>query len=87
MSQESIACDIRLRIGMLTAIDLDHQLGLEAGKVDDIRPHRMLAPESMACQLPQAQVFPQGLLGVRHVAAQLTRLLGFLAVPHGADPP
>ena len=39
---------------VLTTIDLDHQPGLEAGEVRDVRPNRGLAPETRP-ELPATQ--------------------------------
>ncbi|HXH61290.1 MAG TPA: hypothetical protein VNI20_08015 [Fimbriimonadaceae bacterium] len=37
---------------MASAIDLDRDLCLDAGKVEDVAEHRMLASELEAMQLP-----------------------------------
>ena len=37
---------------MLTAIQFHCQFTLDAGKIDDVRPHGMLPPKFMAIKLP-----------------------------------
>jgi hypothetical protein len=57
---------------MLTAVDLDHQLGLRAQKVDDIAIDRHLPPKTKALDLSCAQAAPQALFGIGHGSAQLS---------------
>jgi hypothetical protein len=56
---------------MLSAVDLDDELLLEAEEVDDIRTDRLLAPELVAVELPVAQLRPQRPLGLGARLAQI----------------
>lgn len=50
---------MRFPAGMAAAVDLDHQLLLDAAEINDILPGRKLAPEFPAFQLPVAQAAPE----------------------------
>lgn len=56
---------------MLTAIQLDHEPGAQAGKVRDVGPDRPLPSKAIALQLLLPQVAPQPPLCVSGVAPQL----------------
>jgi hypothetical protein len=58
------------RIGVLTAVQLDHQIRLEANKIDDISANRMLSPELKAEQLFSPQQTPQFPLGIGGLGAK-----------------
>jgi len=58
-------------VGMLSAIRLDDQAVLEAGKIDDEGPEGMLTAELVALEPPPAQSAPQATLGVGHGDPQL----------------
>jgi hypothetical protein len=57
------------RLGVLAAINLDDQSGLEADEVDDVTVERCLPPEFQAFQLPAAQRLPEDVLGFRRIGA------------------
>jgi hypothetical protein len=52
---------------VLTAIDLDYQLFLQADKVDNLRSDRTLSTEFMAVYLPVAKVPPEKLFRIRQI--------------------
>ena len=54
----------RFGLVVLPAIELDDELGFNAGKVGEVATYRMLAPELEAGEAPVAQTLPQGALGV-----------------------
>jgi hypothetical protein len=53
-----------LRQGMLSAIELDDQLSVDAGEVDDMAPDRMLPPEFMRLKPPAAKRPPKQSFGI-----------------------
>jgi hypothetical protein len=55
---------------MLPTVNLDHDLGLDAGKIRDISPNRMLSPELRTAKLPPPSMTPKCLLGIGHAAPQ-----------------
>jgi hypothetical protein len=67
---QSIACGVIVDI-VLTAIDFDHQLLLEANEVGDEAVARRLAAEMEAALAPRAQMDPQFDLLRGHCLAQL----------------
>src|SRR5690348_11993800 len=71
---------IFIRIGVLAAIDLDHQPVPEADEVDDIALDRLLAAEFGAGLVP-AQYLPNAFLGIGRGSAQRAGDRG-----HRADP-
>jgi len=56
---------------VLSAIEFDHQLQLEADEIDDISADWRLPPELGAADLPIAQPIPKTLLGLGLINAQL----------------
>jgi hypothetical protein len=64
---ESSRCESYARVGVLTAIDLDHDQCLEAGKIGDIGPNSHLSPKLVPFELAETQVAPELMLGIRHV--------------------
>ena len=46
-TQERIACGIRRRIHVLSAIGFDHEVRIEAGEIDHERTDRILAAKPM----------------------------------------
>src|SRR5208337_3758476 len=52
------------RVGVLTAIQLDHQIRLKANKIDDVSADGVLSPKLKAEQLFSPQQTPQLSLGV-----------------------
>src|SRR5207244_3428050 len=65
-----IATPILGRLGMLTAIYLDHQARLVTEEVGDIRPDRNLAPELRAGQSAAAQSVPNFAFGIGQPGAK-----------------
>lgn len=62
---------IRVRLArMLTAVDLDYKVMIEAGKVRDIRTNRMLATKFCAFEVPHSELPPYSAFGIGHGAAQ-----------------
>lgn len=55
---------------MLSAVDLDDDLGIDAGEFGDVRRDGVLAPEAPAAELMVAQVGPETAFGIRHVATK-----------------
>jgi hypothetical protein len=55
---------------MLATVQFNYQHPINADKIGDIRPNRMLAPKTASFQLPAAQRAPQDAFHVRHVATQ-----------------
>src|SRR5690606_16779367 len=78
--QPRVASAVMFAVQMLPPVGLDNESRAKAHEVDDIRPQGLLAPELMTTEAPRAQVFPQQLLGLGQVAAQLP---GELALVHG----
>ena len=71
------ACAGRVRAGvpiepMVTAIDLDHELGAKAGKVRNIRADRRLSSKMRPFDRHTLEMPPQALFGVGHTPAQCT---------------
>jgi len=60
---------------VLSTIDFDHELGLQAYKIQDIETVRMLSPKSITLQLAPTQVHPKALLGFAHCFAKLPATL------------
>lgn len=58
---------------MLPAIQLNHNVLFDTGKIGNISSDRVLAPESMSIQLLAPQSSPEQPLGVSHAAAQRSR--------------
>ena len=58
--------------GMLRAINLDDQHGIETDEIDDVRPNRFLPPKLPAEELASAQVLPQQRLRFGGVVSHLT---------------
>jgi len=56
--------------GMLTAVGLDNQFGLETQEIDDIRLDSHLTPELVSVQPPPSQLPPQQLFGIGGMPAQ-----------------
>jgi hypothetical protein len=61
---------VRCGLNMLAAVDLDDQLGFEAGEICDVRTDRNLPPEADIQELLAAQAPPQRPLRFGHFAAQ-----------------
>jgi hypothetical protein len=57
-------------IGMLSAIDFDHQLGVQAKEVDDVRLDGLLPPKLRPGESAIAQVVPKDILGIRLIFPQ-----------------
>src|SRR3546814_3905827 len=61
----------RIRLfAVLRSVEFHDQFHGYAAEVGDVGWDRVLAPELQAIQLPAAQVLPELLLGIGHVAAQ-----------------
>ena len=71
--------------GMLAAIDLDNQLRLDTGEIDDVGRDRELAPEPPA-ELVLPKLAPQHALSVSQVAPQLSRPVCHWGAPAHIDP-
>jgi hypothetical protein len=56
--QPSVALEIVLALGMLAAVDFDHQLEARAAEVGEVVADGMLAPEVDTLELSAAQVLP-----------------------------
>jgi hypothetical protein len=65
---------IDLLIDMLSTIELDHQLSFNAAEVGNVRTDRKLAPKFQIRKAPPSQPFPDRLLCVSHISAQLARV-------------
>ena len=65
----SSRCIVFLPRLMLSAIQLDDQLGLRTHEIRDVAGNGYLAAESEAFQLPPAQVTPDTLFGIGRVVA------------------
>lgn len=55
---------------MLSAIDLDNQLRLNAAKIDNVTIKSPLAFELPVTETPTAQVLPKHAFGIRHALSQ-----------------
>ena len=51
-------CDVPGGIEVLAAIDLDDQLGFDAGEIHDVRTDRKLTSKPVAKKLPAPQMMP-----------------------------
>jgi hypothetical protein len=65
-SKPGIPGSIHCCAGVLPAIDLDDQVCLDTGEVNDIRPNRQLASKSVPNELAAPQSSPKTGLGIRH---------------------
>jgi hypothetical protein len=89
-------------VRVLTAVDFDDQLALEADEVDNISPEDVLSPKFVAVELAQPQPAPEDPLGVGGVRSQQAcelalhsnggligaqRIVGSLPTPHLVLPP
>jgi hypothetical protein len=72
-------------IAVMLAIDLDHQPGLQAGEVGEVRAERELARELVVQQLPAAEAAPEPAFGPRHLLSQLP-CLAVARCPKQSDP-
>jgi hypothetical protein len=63
---------MRHALGMLLAINLDGQHGIETDEIDDVRPNGFLPPKLPAEDLASAQVLPQQRLRFGGVVSHLT---------------
>jgi hypothetical protein len=63
-------------IGMLTAVELNHQSSLPAEEVADVRAYWHLAAELEPAQLSRAQTAPQPALSIGRVIPQLLSAFG-----------
>jgi len=63
---------VRHALGMLRAINLDDQHGIETDEIDDVRPNRFLPPKLPAEERASAQVLPQQRLRFGGVVSHLT---------------
>jgi hypothetical protein len=57
---------------MLAAVNFNHQLPINADKIANIRPHRVLPPEFKTLQRSITQQVPQFPLGVSLILSQLS---------------
>lgn len=71
--KESRPDNISLAVGVLTTVDFDDQLCLEADKIDDAITNQRLAAKSLAVNLLAAQPRPQSTFSLGEVASQLAR--------------
>ena len=55
---------------MLTAIELDHELRLDAAKIDEVRPDGFLPAKLCASYLPRPEMIPKAVLDVGGLAPQ-----------------
>jgi hypothetical protein len=70
---------VALLLQVLAAIDLDHELLLEADEVDNVLTDRMLPAELVIEHLSPTQVFPQVALGSGGILSELSPVnKGFL---------
>jgi len=72
-SQPCVAPFVMRGVRMLAAIHFDDEAQRRAAKVHDVGVEWHLAAEAMTLELPVADSPPKPLLGICHVAAQLTR--------------
>ena len=52
-------CVVVLPFGMLSAIDFDHEVALQADEIDDVGTDGMLAPKAVAAELTPPQEIPE----------------------------
>jgi len=55
---------IRVTLEVLSAIELDDQVGFETGEVDDVASDRELPAKAISAKLPAPEVSPEKALGV-----------------------
>jgi hypothetical protein len=72
-SQPRVALDVANRSGVLTAIKLDYQPGLETDKIDDVAPDGNLAAKLESSEAPIAKDRPENSLFVGSTGSQLPR--------------
>src|SRR5262249_32745179 len=65
---------VRRAIRVLTAIDFDNEMFLEADKIDDVFANQSLSLEFRAFEAMRAQEIPEPALGIGHVATERFRL-------------
>ena len=68
---------------MLAAIDFDNQAMLDAHEVENVRTKWVLAAKAQVGELVFAQMKPESMLGIGHVAAELSREIGSCFLAHG----
>ena len=69
-----------LLIGVMLAVDFDHEFARDAGEVREVRTDRMLSPELGARDATLAQEFPHFALCPAAVAAQFACTLATVVV-------
>jgi hypothetical protein len=65
------SCVFRGRRGVLSAVEFNDKLALEADEIDDVPPNRRLTPDLAAGKLPVSQSIPEALLGFGLSKAQI----------------
>ena len=85
-SQVRRAQGVAAGLDMLAAVELDDQARLDAGEIDDVRAHRMLAAELASAQAPVAQVEPDRTFGVGHLPPEVASEVAFVSVAHPCAP-
>ena len=68
---------------MLAAVEFDYQSCFQAGEVGDVSGNRVLAAKALVGELVFAQMKPESMLGIGHVAAELSREIGSCFLAHG----
>ena len=70
---------------MLSAVELDNQLALEADEVREVSADRVLATEPEAAKSPIAKVSPQSSLGVGRVKSKAASEAALVVVESHRD--
>ena len=58
---------VRLLLNVLTTVDLNHKVLLQADKIDDVLTHRMLPAKLVSREAAQTQRTPEGAFGIGRV--------------------